>query len=188
MDRKRSQVRTGGRRKELNLKALHPLKRPLINASQASSTCPISPGPPVHPPSTYKSSSFLQAPPTLLPLSPLSPNTWDPPPLKCSLLWGRGSEDSGMPCVSLSLCCPTAGTSSVGYVGSADHRRQIGNLDSTMGERLVSLSWYLQGSYLGALGTPPWTPPFVVAGEALHSPALMATSHRMTMKRSWRSL
>lgn len=45
---------------------------------------------PVHPPSTYKSSSFLQAPPTLLPLSPLSPNTWDPSPLKCSLLWGRG--------------------------------------------------------------------------------------------------
>ncbi|XP_025773202.1 RUN domain-containing protein 3A [Puma concolor] len=30
----------------------------------------------------------------------------------------------------------SVGTSSVGYVGSADHHRQIGNLDSTMGDRL----------------------------------------------------
>lgn len=88
-----------------------------------------------------------------------------------------------MPCASLSLCPSPAGTCSAGYAGGFDPCGQLENQDSTMGDSQVSLSWHLQGSYLGALGTWPWTPTFMGAQGAPHSPALMATFHRRITKR-----
>lgn len=126
-------------------------------------------------PSTYRSSSFLQAPLTLPSPEPTvsqdlgSPFTQNP-------LGGGRPKECGMSCVSLSLCCPTLGTCSVGYAGGVDRRGQVRNLDGTMGDLQVSLLWCLQGSYLGALGTRPWSPHFTVAREACHSPALLALS------------
>ena len=142
--------------------------------------------------------SLLQTqllPPLNLPLTllssdpPLSPNTRDPTSSKCSPLggspWGTKGRPQVAPCLAQPVPSPqsTTGTPSVGYAGASDHRRQLNNQDSAMGDPEVSLWWCLQGSYLGALGTQPWTPTF----RAPRSPALMAASHR-SMKINWRRL
>ncbi|XP_042823047.1 band 3 anion transport protein isoform X8 [Panthera tigris] len=86
-----------------------------------------------------------------------------------------------MPCVSLSLCCPTAGTSSVGYVGSADHRRQIGNLDSTMGERLDDYEEELEITLEQEDYEDPDVPVFQVEEPVAHEAEPTATDYHITL-------
>lgn len=88
-----------------------------------------------------------------------------------------------MPCASLSLHPSPTGPRSAGYAGGSDPCGQSNNQDGTMGDSLVSLSWHLQGSYLGALGTWPWAPTFMGAQGTPRSPAPMATFHRTIMRR-----
>lgn len=129
---------------------------------------PANPAPPLNP--------HLHFPLTLPCLLTLR----DPTLIKCSSWgspWGtKGRETPRLPHASPSLYLPPIHhrNSELGWCWGLRSPQTIEQSGQHHGDSEVSSWWCLQGSYLGALGTQPWTPTF----RAPRSPALMAASHR----------